>query len=354
MVFCDGTWNSKNLISSNVLRLYTLIRGMRDSNLITQYYSGVGTARCNLIADVLDGIYAESLENNIKQIYNFIVNNYQRGDEILLFGFSRGAYTVRCVVGMIHNSGLVPSTQWTNEAYRRYRSRDPKDNPSSYESLRFKEVLECREVRIKFLGLWDTVGAAGIPIDTQDGLEYMGFYDNVISNIVQNVSHVLAIHEHMSCFEPCRVKNNRDGITNIKELWFPGEHLDVGGAKYFGFHDISHMTLKWMVDQVKDCTDLKIPTSNYKDLLRREIYDQVLDVVHPIFDYVLEWISIRAPAVRDRRITDYNVNAIYNDGMWGNNLTVNKLNRRFSSQTYNEYGRYMSRVLHITLPGFDE
>ena len=135
--------------------------------LCTHAYKGVG---------VLD-------ERNIKQIYNCIVENYQKGDEISLFGFSRGAYTVRCVVGMIHNSGLVPDIRWTNEAYRRYRSRDSRDSPNSDESLRFKRKLECRDVKIKFLGLWDTVGAAGIPIDTQDGLEYMGFYDNVVSNI---------------------------------------------------------------------------------------------------------------------------------------------------------------------------
>ena len=327
---------------------------MEDSNLITEYFNGVGTHSYSLLDDVLDGVYAESLENDIKQAYNFIVGNYKEGDEILLFGFSRGAYTVRCVVGMIHNSGLVPSKKWTNEAYRRYRSRDPKDSPKSDESLLFKRVLGCRQVQIKFLCLWDTVGAAGIPIDTQDGLKYMGFYDNVVSSIVQNVSHALAIHEHMSCFEPCRVlKKNGNRITNVTELWFPGEHVDVGGAKCFGFHDISHITLEWMVDQVNNCTDLSVPTPSYKNSLRRVIDDRILNVVHPIFDYMLGCVSIRAPVVRDRRITDYNVDAIYNGGMWGKGLTVNRLNARFSSQTYNEYGRYMSRVRGVLLPGFN-
>lgn len=350
MIFCDGTWNSRNLISTNVFKLYKSIQGMRNPDLITQYYNGVGIGNCSLLGDVLDGIYAESLERNIKQIYNFIVTNYQKGDEILLFGFSRGAYTVRCVVGMIHNSGLVPDIGWTNEAYRRYRSRDPRDSPSSDESLRFKRVLECRDVRIKFLGLWDTVGAAGIPIDTQDGLEYMGFYDNVVSNIVENVSHVLAIHEHMACFEPCRVlKKDNNKITKIMELWFPGEHLDVGGAIGFGYRDISHITLQWMVEQLNNSTNLTLPIHPIH--IRPRIWDLIVNFVHPIFDRALTWISIRAPAVRDRRITDYNVEAIYNGGMW-HNLTVHVLNTRFGSETYNEYGRYMKRILGIVLPGF--
>jgi uncharacterized protein (DUF2235 family) len=355
IAFCDGTWNSSNLISTNVFRLYTLIQGMKDPNLITQYFNGVGTSSYSLLGNVLDGISGVSLETNIKQAYNFIACNYQEGDEILLFGFSRGAYTVRCVAGMIYNSGLVPSTIWTDEAYRRYRSRDPKDRPKSAESSQFKSELGCKEVQIKFLGLWDTVGAGGIPIHTQDGLEYMGFYDNVVSHIVQNVSHALAIHERMSPFEPCHVLKKPDNkITNVTEVWFPGEHLDIGGAKYFGFHDISCMTLEWMVDQVNNCTDLSIPTpSSEKGSLRRGIYDRVLTVIHPIFDYVLVLVATRTPIVRDRRITDYDVGAIYNGGKWGNDLTVNRLNAIFSSQTYNEYGRYMLKIRKKILPGFE-
>jgi uncharacterized protein (DUF2235 family) len=345
MIFCDGTWNSRNLISTNVFRLYTLVNEMQNPNFITQYYDGVGTSSCSLLGDVLDGVYAESLERNIKQIYNCIVENYQKGDEISLFGFSRGAYTVRCVVGMIHNSGLVPDIRWTNEAYRRYRSRDSRDSPNSDESLRFKRKLECRDVKIKFLGLWDTVGAAGIPIDTQDGLEYMGFYDNVVSNIVENVSHAVAIHEHMACFEPCRVlKKNDNKITKITELWFPGEHLDVGGAACLGFSDISDMTLSWMIDQI-GLNPPRLPGEP------GGFIDQIIRRVHPLFDYALGWVSLRAPVVRDRRITDYDVSAIYNGGDWGL-LTTVVLNQRYKSQTYNEFCRYMWRIRGNTMPTF--
>jgi uncharacterized protein (DUF2235 family) len=322
-----------------------LYRLITDPNLITQYYNGVGARKSSLISNVLDGVYAGTLENNIKEIYKFIVNNYQDGDEILLFGFSRGAYTIRCVVGMIYNSGLVPDEKWTDEAYRRYRSRDDKDNPDSDESLQFKKMLGCREVKIKFLGLWDTVGAAGIPMLTQDGLEYMEFHDKVVSNIVQNVSHALAIHEHMSCFEPCHVLQNRS--TKITELWFPGEHLDVGGARIFGYRDISDITLKWMINQMNNCTDIPIYVYNSEGSL----IDPIIKLVHPVFDYILHRISMGAPVVRDRRITEYDIDAIYNAGEWGD-LTVDELKKRFDSQTYNEYGKYMLSVKGVELAGF--
>ena len=348
MIFCDGTWNSKNMVYTNVYRLYTLVKQMQD--VVAEYYNGVGTGGGGVMADLLDGECANSLEDHIKSAYNFIVNRFQEGDEIMLFGFSRGAYTVRCVAGMIHNSGLVPNTDWTNEAYRRYRSRDPKDHPDSAQSVEFRDKLHCKNVEITFLGLWDTVGSAGIPIYVQDGLEYMGFYDNVISKKVRHASHALAIHEHMSLFEPCHALQNRSNSTTITEVWFPGEHLDVGGARGLGYRDISTMSLTWMIDQINRQTDLNI-TVCAAAYHAEWVFDKLLAWTHPLFDYVLlRWTSTRVPiAVRDRRITDYEINALYNKGLW-DGLTVDILNKRFTSQTYNDFRRYMFAIKGVRLP----
>ncbi|POG70937.1 hypothetical protein GLOIN_2v1794658, partial [Rhizophagus irregularis DAOM 181602=DAOM 197198] len=178
---------------------------------------------------IIDGAIALSLDNKIKEGYKFIVNNYNPGDDIWLFGFSRGAYTARCIAGMIRNCGVlkvdreIKSEQVDKRAdlaYDIYRNRDAGHSPEGKESEDFKNTFSHPEPKkqiIKFLGLWDTVGAYGLPAYAiGEGFKYLEFYDQSVPSIVKFACQALAIHEKIAFFEPCHINSNNSG-TIVKE-----------------------------------------------------------------------------------------------------------------------------------------
>jgi uncharacterized protein (DUF2235 family) len=261
VVLCDGTWDSPNSRTN----IYVLYRQLleQDYKQHVKYIDGVGVGEMAL-GFVIDGAIALSLDTKIKEGYKYIISHYNPGDDIWIFGFSRGAYTARCIAGMIRNCGILKVDQDINQvdkrvdlAYDIYRSRDAIYHPDGKGSEDFKKAFsypDSEKPVIKFLGLWDTVGAHGLPgYVIGEGFKYLEFYDQVVPNVVNFACQALAIHERRSFFEPCHILPNSSGTVTIKEMWFPGVHSEVGGGTFLTFggnERISKATILWMIENI--------------------------------------------------------------------------------------------------------
>jgi hypothetical protein len=168
-VICsDGTWftpehRSKGVVTpSNVYKMACAVkpRAGDDKAQIVLYNKGVGTG--GIWDRFAGGAFGRGLFKNIEDAYFFLVHNYTPGDEIYLCGFSRGAYTVRSTAGLIRKCGLLHKIHADKfgDAYKLYRRRDA--TPDTPEAIKFREDY-AQNIRIKFIGVWDTVGALGIP-----------------------------------------------------------------------------------------------------------------------------------------------------------------------------------------------
>ncbi len=170
LVCCDGTWNRPDQVhngevcASNVTKLARCIAPI-DSQGIRQlmfYDKGVGTGHFDRIRG---GAFGWGIKRKILDAYRFLMINYEPGDELFFFGFSRGAYTVRSTFGLIRNSGLLKPAfaHKLIDAYALYRRRDDASHPDAVESELFRRSYS-EEPRAKFIGVWDTVGALGLPV----------------------------------------------------------------------------------------------------------------------------------------------------------------------------------------------
>ena len=257
----DGTWNKQDNkdhgvdAPTNVSQLHKLICDF-DTNGIEQkafYDEGVGSRWPHIPG----AVFGSGINANIKQAYEFIAENYNPGDEIYLFGFSRGAYTARSVAGLIRNSGLLQKGHINklSEAFALYRRRDDNSKPDSLEAIGFKKKYCYDDVRIKFIGVWDTVGELGIPIKAFDTInkELLNccFHDVKLSSFVDYAFHALAIDEHRIPFEPAlwEQRDNAKGKQVLEQVWFPGVHSDVGGG--YCDHGVSDGSFLWMIDKAK-------------------------------------------------------------------------------------------------------
>jgi len=260
IVCCDGTWQQLNSsYPSNVIKLAQAVKSSGSDGVpqIVFYDEGVG-ADSNKI---LGGVTGLGIDRNIQDAYRFLSLNYDSGDEIYLFGFSRGAYTVRSLAGMIHCSGLLdrPHITRASEAYELYRNRDvkPKDKiAANYRKDYGKD--NGKRVPITLLGCFDTVGALGIPVlpafkkyDEQLKKRYR-FHDTTLNKSIQNALHAVAIDEVREIFDVTPMKKNPD-IENqrVIQVWFPGSHICIGGGtkEYSGLSDAA---LQWMIDSTRN------------------------------------------------------------------------------------------------------
>jgi uncharacterized protein (DUF2235 family) len=206
IVLCfDGTWNRPDdtaaadaeRVETNVSRFFRLVSPLGADGVIQEpwYNAGVGTSELNHLTG---GLFGAGLDFHIMEGYRYLAQTYNDGDEVYIIGFSRGAYTARSLVGMIRNCGLAwpaLATMTTGIAYGIYRTRD--DGPDSAVARAFRSV-SARPIPIKFLGVWDTVGALGIPLDvaSQLNMDLYAFHDTTLSSIVENAYQAAALDEH--------------------------------------------------------------------------------------------------------------------------------------------------------------
>jgi len=277
IVICsDGTWNKpeKNLkkdFPTNVLKIARAIKPIAKDGIFQEvfYDWGVGSD----YGAFSGGVTGKGVQKNIVDAYRYIVQNYNPGDELYLFGFSRGAYTIRALSGLINNCGIVkrPDAKLINEAFKHYKTSGTLHSPSGIKSIEFRALHSHKSRDIKFIGLWDTVGAMGIPISFLGNFDEKDeFYDTKIGNNVKSARHALAIDELREDFEPT-LWMPQDKM-DIKQVWFAGVHSDIGGS-YKPNKDgvsLSYNSLNWMIKEVESIG------LNIEDHLKEEIN---LDIV---------------------------------------------------------------------------
>lgn len=249
IVICsDGTWQRQDQpFPTNVAKISQLIATADPNEWLQEvfYDPGVGTGE-GLLDRLLGGFSGKGLEQNTEEVYLHLVRNYEEGDEVFFFGFSRGAYTVRSTVGLIRNAGLLrpEHSDKVREAYRLYRKR--RGGPDTPEAVEFRRRFS-REIDIKFMGVWDTVGALGIPLRGLRALTMWRyrFHDVELSRIVQNSYQALAIDERRESFEPTLWESKPKSGQVVEQVWFAGAHSDVGGGlPQAGMSDLALIWLK--------------------------------------------------------------------------------------------------------------
>lgn len=258
IVICaDGTWNrpEEDLdkdFPTNVLRLARAIRPVADDGLPQQvfYDWGIGS----YYNKVVGGVTGQGIHKNIMDGYRYIVQNYEPGARIFLFGFSRGAYTVRSLCGLINNCGIVrrPDARLIQRAFNQYKMTSPKWAPEGDASKDFRSRHAWPSREIAFVGAWDTVGALGIPFSVLGLLDRTDeFYDTKLGANVRIARHALAIDETRIDFEPTlwQPRPNLD----LEQTWFAGSHSDVGGSYEPDAQGrlASDYPLGWMMDEAE-------------------------------------------------------------------------------------------------------
>lgn len=251
-IFADGTWSSPEKDSTtNVLQMARAVQPQADGVGQVAFYDwGVGTDR----KKIAGGITGAGINKNIMDCYRFIVHNYNDGDQLFFFGFSRGAYTVRSLAGFIRNCGLLKRehAEQIPSAYRLYRKRSKASSPNAQQMVKFRKDYAVADITsIEFVGAWDTVGALGIPIPfwgTLGEREFL-FHDTEPSKIIKHARHAVAIDENRLDFEPT-LWSHKPGL-NLQQVWFAGVHSDVGGG--YDEDGLSHCANQWMLTEATEC-----------------------------------------------------------------------------------------------------
>lgn len=278
VICCDGTGNEVNSELSNVLKLYQIIN-KNDSQKV-YYNPGIGTngkyIRWSLIKQKISSWFklatGYGLDKDILNAYIFLCTHYNSGDKIWLFGFSRGAYTVRVLAALINVVGLLKKDQinlseYALAAYKRasrdFASEDTQPRSALSNAWYFSKVAGARQqIQIEFLGVWDTVSSVLIPKLSFQLLDFEKLLYTQQNIIVKHFRHAIAIDERRRMFqlhkwtEPqkFRVKPFRpetDINQDIKQVWFAGVHADIGGGYSEAESSLSKYPLEWMIKEAE-------------------------------------------------------------------------------------------------------
>lgn len=292
ILLLDGTWNedAAHDQDTNVVRLRDAVsRGITsehhvprsietvnkyDSHLVEIgacphqgcdyfifYERGVGTGPG--LNRLSGGALGYGVHQNIRRAYRFLSRYYLPGSEIFAFGFSRGAYTARSVVGLLSSAGLLKAEHCTAELEKEawdYYSTSPNDRLPGVKRWLDAYVHPAGELRVACLGVFDTVGALGIPLSSfwRANRQRYEFHDVLLSPIVKLNLHALAIDEKRFQFEAGVWRQSKFRVSNsvTEQVWFPGEHSDVGGGLFgdeerkSGPRRLDDVTLDWMLKRV--------------------------------------------------------------------------------------------------------
>lgn len=283
-IFCDGTWNRMSAEHpTNVLIGAQLVLPVDALGItqITYYDEGVGTSG-GRAATMLAGAFGWGLLDKIEAAYRFLIFNYEPGDEVFIFGFSRGAYTARSLSGLIRKCGIAPRSQAGKIREILDFYKDSSTHPDSDEAQRRRlalspatvlkeadrkwrldhgvdpsEVASAKPLIVRYVGVWDSVGALGIPKHLPGtwlfrlGKKYQ-FHDAELSSTVRAARHAMAIDETRLSFLPTKWSNletlNATTATGDKyqQIWFPGDHGSVGGGG--DIRGLSNDSLTWIME----------------------------------------------------------------------------------------------------------
>ncbi|EPS45361.1 hypothetical protein H072_627 [Dactylellina haptotyla CBS 200.50] len=262
IICCDGTWQDSDQgdagFPTNVTRFARALKSVSDDGVaqIIYYQSGVGSSYASKFGRLIAGGTGLGLSEHVREAFVFISNNYHVQDEIYILGFSRGAFTARSIAGLIGRIGVLTrrGMESFGKIYEDYINFKLKD-----EAYIIKQSWErIKDVKIKAIGCWDTVGALGIPaspvIEKCKCNDKYKFHDTDLTQSTENAFHALALDEHRMPFTPTLWRLPAPGaserhadIPNLKQVWFPGVHTNIGGG--YADQEIADLTLVWMIDQ---------------------------------------------------------------------------------------------------------
>lgn len=267
VICCDGTWQrlyGGALTNVALTARAVATRDAQGNPQIVFYSEGVGASLSGL--SLWQGMTGADLDDNLLEAWLFINLNYEPGDQIYLFGFSRGAYTVRSLAGLLRKIGILRRVHVdkARDALDIYRAREFGADSPETERFRTAHAIAWPrlaapftappvDLRIRYLGLWDTVGALGIPrlLPISIGLtKSYEFHDTALSRSVEHARHAVAIDERRAAFAPTLWSNvdafNPAGApARVKQMWFPGDHGGVGGGDARG---LSNCALMWVLE----------------------------------------------------------------------------------------------------------
>ncbi|CAL3966601.1 unnamed protein product [Diplocarpon coronariae] len=311
VVACDGTWQNSDQgvdtspfappqvqIPTNVTRVIRALNH-RDEDGVAQiafYQRGLGTD--NLEDKLVGGLTGNDMAEHIREAYAFLANNFNPEtqqelddtsrplDQVVLLGFSRGAYTARAIASLVSDVGLLTKLGMENfwaifgdwmkqdvdgQQSLWFRATYP-DLAREFEQARGRKIaLTDKEYRdtliqngltrwgmpIRAVGVWDTVGALGIPMPWNSrNVKPFSFVNTKVARAVQHAFHALAIDEHRNLFtptlweQPDRGSGQVVGLQKLKQCWFPGTHSNIGGS--YPDAGISNITLAWMISQLEE------------------------------------------------------------------------------------------------------
>ena len=265
-LFLDGTWNDTD-DNTSVWRLRSLCApvgkdGMRQ---IIYYDTGVGTQ----VGDrVIGGMFGVGIDANVRKAYEWLVENYEDGDDIFLFGFSRGAFTARSVAGMLSICGLAKpgAPLGVGQLYTRYRHvdrnhgsirkiKEAEDKGTPPKTIEEAWLLRySRPVDITMIGVWDTVAALDLP-----GIGVHEFLDPYLRHDMMNAFQALAIDENRRKFAPTLwTESNplsmgppqiKRPLSSVEQRWFVGAHANVGGG--YPSDGLPQVPLRWLAGKAE-------------------------------------------------------------------------------------------------------
>jgi len=293
VVCCDGTWNTPRT-STNIFRTYHFLKErlghpteMTQKNGVTScggragdgtevllfYDQGVGT---DWFSRIVGGAAGVGLSDNVRDAYYFLAQNYTPGSEIYVFGFSRGAYTARSLCGFVKAAGLLqhPTVKDVWRAYMDLYATGPRivARPKGWSADRVRGWLVEKAgdavgrlgddistmprhagVKIRFIGVYDTVGALGVPLSvaTEVNEPIIGFHDTTLGDMVEHAVQALAVDEKRGPYMPTLWTQAANAAAlagqSVLQVWFPGVHSDIGGG--YGDKGIGDYTWDFMMRQ---------------------------------------------------------------------------------------------------------
>ena len=239
---------------SNAGLTFRLLSESRRSARLSLFYEpGLQWAGWRQVGDVAAG---RGINRQIRRAYGFLASRYRPGDRIFLFGYSRGAYAVRSLAGLIDRVGLLKREEATERAvvllYRHYQT-----NPDSPAARRLARRLCHLEVDIEMVGVWDTVKALGwqLPVLWKFTEVQHVFHNHHLGGSIRHGYHALALDETRTVFEPVLWDCPPGWEGNVEQVWFRGAHGDIGGqvGDYAPARPLSNIPLTWMLDKAEGC-----------------------------------------------------------------------------------------------------
>jgi uncharacterized protein (DUF2235 family) len=308
-VFLDGTWNTL-FDNTNVWRLKTLC--VENDSQAVYYSAGVGT---QFGEKIRGGMFGYGLDQEIINAYEWLIENYEDGDELFLFGFSRGAYTARSLSGLISEYGMVQlgAPLSIHQLFQRYMLgtgtksirqllKQKSQKPPVPLTVEEEWLLEySRPIPIRFVGVWDTVGALGlhlgdlqIPVISSQNYKYLEVdlrQDNTFAY------HALAIDEHRKSFAPTlwqRISpagapppdaQKPRSVADVEQRWFVGAHANVGGG--YPSDLLAQIPLKWLMDKaISHGLQFRRDVVINGDEIQGSIVDSYADFGHGAYELV--------------------------------------------------------------------